>query len=150
MYKASLPSTLSEDIYPTLSLRLTSGRLLHQRLRILQIWRGQAITKQDRTQLDPIMRWMTMLTPPRPMVQSWLVILGASTCLFCTVGFLNSFGVFEEYYAANQLASSPQSTIAWLGAIAIFFLFSISVASGSILDMFGPKVGDTLNDGGIY
>jgi len=66
-------------------------------------------------------------------------MLGASTCLFCTVGFLNSFGVFEEYYASAQLSTSPKSTIAWLGATAIFFLFSISVISGAILDIFGPK-----------
>ncbi|KAJ6111505.1 hypothetical protein N7523_007566 [Penicillium sp. IBT 18751x] len=70
----------------------------------------------------------------------WLVISGASTSLFCTVGFLNSFGVFEEYYASAQLSMNSQSTIAWLGATAIFFLFSISVISGIILDVFGPRL----------
>ncbi|KAJ5118421.1 hypothetical protein N7448_010128 [Penicillium atrosanguineum] len=75
-----------------------------------------------------------------PKSRSWLVISGASTSLFCTVGFLNSFGVFEEYYASDQLSTNSQSTIAWLGATAIFFLFSISVISGIILDKFGPKI----------
>ncbi|KAJ5152759.1 uncharacterized protein N7482_009237 [Penicillium canariense] len=72
--------------------------------------------------------------------RAWLVISGASTCLFCTVGFLNSFGIFQEYYATNQLAQSSQSTIAWLGATSLLFLFSISVISGAMLDMFGPKL----------
>ncbi|KAJ5667838.1 uncharacterized protein N7477_006408 [Penicillium maclennaniae] len=75
-----------------------------------------------------------------PKSRSWLVISGASTSLFCTVGFLNSFGVFEEYYASAQLSMNSQSTIAWLGATAIFFLFSISVISGIILDVFGPRL----------
>ncbi|KAJ5633209.1 hypothetical protein N7490_009548 [Penicillium lividum] len=72
--------------------------------------------------------------------RAWLVIFGAFTCLFCTVGFLNSFGVFEDYYATAQLAHESQSTIGWLGAMSIFFLFSISTVSGGMLDIFGPKL----------
>jgi hypothetical protein len=53
---------------------------------------------------------------------------------------LNSFGIFEEYYAADQLAHKSSSTIAWIGAVSIFFLFAISVASGAMLDIFGPGV----------
>ncbi|CAP74170.1 Pc14g00290 [Penicillium rubens Wisconsin 54-1255] len=69
-----------------------------------------------------------------------LVIFGAFTCAFCTVGFMNSFGIFQEYYTKNQLSSSPTSTIAWLGAIAIFLLFAISVGAGAMLDIFGPTL----------
>jgi hypothetical protein len=56
------------------------------------------------------------------------------------VGFLNSFGIFEEYYATAQLAHKSSSSIAWIGALSIFFLFAISVGSGYILDIFGPGV----------
>lgn len=69
-----------------------------------------------------------------------LTILGAFTGLFCTVGFLNSFGVFEAYYAEEQLANESQTTIAWIGAISIFFIFAVSVVSGPLLDLFGPGV----------
>ncbi|KAJ5871993.1 uncharacterized protein N7529_004346 [Penicillium soppii] len=79
-------------------------------------------------------------TPREYTPRAWLVIFGAFTCTFCTVGFMNSFGIFQEYYAQNQLASSSTSTIAWLGAISILFLFSISVVSGAMLDIFGPKL----------
>lgn len=53
---------------------------------------------------------------------------------------MNSFGIFQEYYAKNQLSSDSTSTIAWLGAISILFLFGISVVAGAMLDIFGPKV----------
>lgn len=69
-----------------------------------------------------------------------LTILGAFTGLFCTVGFLNSFGVFEAYYAEKQLAGQSETTIAWIGAISIFFIFAVSVVSGPLLDLFGPGV----------
>ncbi|KAJ6153694.1 hypothetical protein N7470_006653 [Penicillium chermesinum] len=84
---------------------------------------------------------MSSSDPPKEYTtRAWLVIMGAFTCAFCTVGFLNSFGIFEEYYASNQLAGSPQSTIAWLGAISIFFLFLISAVAGALLDAFGPTI----------
>lgn len=70
-----------------------------------------------------------------------MIILGSFTGVFCTVGFLNSFGIFEEYYAKNQLADQSESTIAWLGALSIFFVFSVSVVSGPLLDAFGPRAG---------
>ena len=54
---------------------------------------------------------------------------------------MNSFGLFEAHYATDQLANESQSTIAWLGAIAIFFVFSVSVISGAIQDVLGPRVG---------
>ncbi|KAL4894691.1 monocarboxylate transporter [Aspergillus ambiguus] len=69
-----------------------------------------------------------------------LTLLGAFTGLFCTVGFLNSFGVFEEYYAKALLAGRSESTIAWLGAISIFFVFSASLVTGPLLDLFGPRL----------
>ncbi|KAE8356054.1 major facilitator superfamily domain-containing protein [Aspergillus coremiiformis] len=65
-------------------------------------------------------------------------ILGSFTGMFCTVGFMNSFGVFQEYYGKEQLADKSASTIAWLGAISIFCIFFISVFSGQLLDIFGP------------
>ncbi|KAJ5879646.1 hypothetical protein N7455_003111 [Penicillium solitum] len=72
--------------------------------------------------------------------RAWLSIFGAFTCAFCTVGFMNSFGIFQEYYAKNQLSSSSTSTVAWIGAISIFFLFATSVGAGAMLDIFGPKL----------
>lgn len=72
--------------------------------------------------------------------RAWLVLTGSFTCLFCTVGFMNAFGVFEEYYARDILSPLQPSTIAWIGAVSIFFLFSLSAVTGGILDVFGPKV----------
>lgn len=70
-------------------------------------------------------------------------MFGAFTCLFSTVGFMNAFGVFQEYYTHDLLSSNAPSTIAWIGAVSIFFLFSISAGAGAMLDAFGPKVSIT-------
>lgn len=61
--------------------------------------------------------------------------------MFCTVGFGNAFGVFQEYYQATLLSNESESNIGWLGAINIFMLFAGSLITGPILDLFGPVVG---------
>ncbi|KAL3477280.1 major facilitator superfamily domain-containing protein [Aspergillus californicus] len=72
--------------------------------------------------------------------RAWSVIAGASMALFCSVGFINSYGVFQEYYLTHQLANESESTVAWLGGVSIFFIFAFSAVSGPTLDVFGPRV----------
>ncbi|KAJ5767730.1 hypothetical protein N7533_000313 [Penicillium manginii] len=84
--------------------------------------------------------------PSQSNARAWLIITGASTSLFCTVGFMNSFGVFEEIYGVDKahgglnVANGNLSTIAWLGAIAVLFFFGISPIAGVLMDIFGPKL----------
>ncbi|CEL10067.1 hypothetical protein ASPCAL13195 [Aspergillus calidoustus] len=79
-------------------------------------------------------------TPSEYTPRAWGVICGASLSLFCSVGFINSFGVFQEYYLQHQLKDESESTVAWLGGVSIFFIFLGSVVSGSLMDLFGPTV----------
>ncbi|KAJ4155955.1 hypothetical protein LMH87_001175 [Akanthomyces muscarius] len=69
-----------------------------------------------------------------------LTLVGAFAGFFCTVGFFNSFGLFESYYQSHQLADESQSTISWLAAVSTFLLYSGSIVCGSLLDAFGPMV----------
>ena len=60
--------------------------------------------------------------------------------VFCSVGFINSYGVFQEYYLQHQLANESGSTVAWLGGVSIFFIFFGSAISGPVMDISGPRV----------
>ncbi|GJC85497.1 leporins efflux protein lepC [Colletotrichum liriopes] len=57
---------------------------------------------------------MQTINPPPgyDSLRSWLAVLGACLSLFCTVGFLNAFGVFQEYY--QQSFEKSESDIAWV------------------------------------
>ncbi|RAL06182.1 putative MFS monocarboxylate transporter [Aspergillus ibericus CBS 121593] len=79
-------------------------------------------------------------TPSEYTPRACLTLLGAFCGMFCTVGFMNSFGVFLEYYKTAQLSNESESTIAWLAALVIFFIFGVSVISGPLLDTFGPRL----------
>jgi MFS family permease len=72
--------------------------------------------------------------------QSWLAVAGASLALYCTVGFLNAFGLYQEYYATGLLKNYTDSDISWIGSIAIFLLYAGSPVAGILVDKLGPTV----------
>ncbi|KAL4909553.1 hypothetical protein BDW74DRAFT_174755 [Aspergillus multicolor] len=72
--------------------------------------------------------------------RAWAVIFGAFLATFCSVGFVNSYAVFQEYYLKHQLSNESESTVAWLGGVIMFFIYFVSAISGPLLDMFGPRM----------
>lgn len=75
---------------------------------------------------------------PKSSVGSWLAVFGASLALFCTVGFLNAFGVFQGFYTSYLHKSD--SDISWIGSFSIFILYCGAGLSGVLADKFGPTV----------
>jgi len=60
--------------------------------------------------------------------------------LFCTVGFINAFGVFQQYYKANMLKDKSESDVSWLGSVCMFFLYLLAPVAGILVDRIGPTV----------
>ncbi|KAF9872005.1 major facilitator superfamily transporter [Colletotrichum karsti] len=83
------------------------------------------------------------MEPPRPppgynSFRSWLAVFGASLSFFCTVGFLNAFGVFQEYY--QSYFERSESDISWIGSVCICVLYLGAPVSGILCDKFGPTM----------
>ncbi|KAL4880338.1 major facilitator superfamily domain-containing protein [Aspergillus karnatakaensis] len=68
---------------------------------------------------------------------AWMVAIGASCTIFSTLGFANSFGVLQEYYATHQLQSESADRIAWIGSLSAFLQFSTGAIAGPLFDRFG-------------
>ncbi|KAH8664530.1 major facilitator superfamily transporter [Xylariales sp. PMI_506] len=71
--------------------------------------------------------------------RSWLAVFGSSLALFCTVGFLNAFGVFQEYYI-TYLPGKTDSDISWIGSMTIFLLYIGALVAGVLSDKLGPTL----------
>ncbi|CAD6454327.1 5265c8df-1c99-438b-a585-f04aab271371 [Sclerotinia trifoliorum] len=71
--------------------------------------------------------------------RAWSVALGAAGVLFCTFGYINAFGVYQEYYQTHQLSHRTPSDISWIGSLQVFFLFSGSAVGGPLFDRYGGK-----------
>jgi hypothetical protein len=98
---------------------------------------------------------------PEGGMRAWSVALGCGGIVFCTFGYVNSFGyvfqcictvtengsdtdrdlsVLQEYYQTHQLQHKSPSDISWIGSLQIFFLFAGSLIGGPLFDKYGAKV----------
>ena len=66
--------------------------------------------------------------------------MGAFFTFFCSVGFLNAFGVFQNYYELHQLSNHSSFDISWIGSFSTFALFSGAPIAGILVDRVGPTV----------
>ena len=73
-------------------------------------------------------------------LRAWLVAIGAACIFFSTLGFANSFGVFQEYYLEHQLRDKSPDDIAWIGSLSAFLQFAAGAIGGPLFDRFGAWV----------
>lgn len=64
---------------------------------------------------------------------------------FCTSGFMNAFGLFQEYYAQHQLSDMSAFDISWIGPFAMFMMLFGAGIAGVFVDRTGPTVSRSLN-----
>ncbi|TQS33141.1 hypothetical protein Golomagni_06524, partial [Golovinomyces magnicellulatus] len=83
----------------------------------------------------------TELSPaPDGGLRAWTIAVGGASVFFCTLGFANSFGTFEQYYITHQLQGESASKVSWIGSLAAFLQFLTGLVSGPCFDRFGAKM----------
>lgn len=70
--------------------------------------------------------------PPDGGFKAWSQAIIAHLVICNTWGYINSFGVFQQYY--SEALDEPHSNISWVGSIQIFLLFFIGTFSGRATD----------------
>ncbi|CAD0092189.1 unnamed protein product [Aureobasidium vineae] len=72
--------------------------------------------------------------------RSAFVLIGAFCAFFCSVGFFNAWGIFQEYYHAHQLLKNSEFDILWIGSFSICAMYLSSPAVGITYDKVGPNM----------
>ncbi|KAI1640746.1 major facilitator superfamily domain-containing protein [Biscogniauxia mediterranea] len=72
-------------------------------------------------------------------VTAWLVILGTWCSSFCAYGWVNSVGIFQEYYETGPLKEYTPSQISWIPSLQIFFMSFLGPVIGRLNDAYGPR-----------
>ncbi|KNB00051.1 hypothetical protein FOXG_03732 [Fusarium oxysporum f. sp. lycopersici 4287] len=70
--------------------------------------------------------------PPDGGWRAWCVVLSTHLVYMNTWGWVNSFGIFQAYYAENL--GLPASKISWIGSIGFFLLFFVGTLTGRLVD----------------
>ncbi|KAL2837685.1 major facilitator superfamily domain-containing protein [Aspergillus pseudoustus] len=85
------------------------------------------------TRTDPLQ------SAPDGGLVAWLVILGCWCASFCSFGWLNSVGIFQEYYQNDLLREYSTSTVSWIPSLELFFMLAMGPIVGVIYDRYGPR-----------
>lgn len=72
--------------------------------------------------------------------RAWTVAFGASSAFLCTLGFTNSFGIFQTYYMENQLQHDGASKVSWIGGLQAWVIFATGLIGGPLFDRYGAWV----------
>ena len=81
-----------------------------------------------------------VLEYPDGGLRAWLVAAGAACAFFCTLGFTNTFGIFQAYYMFNMLPNHSADDIAWIGSLQAFLIFASGAIGGPLFDRYGAWV----------
>ncbi|KAL2063876.1 hypothetical protein VTL71DRAFT_4370 [Oculimacula yallundae] len=76
--------------------------------------------------------WRDPGPPPDGGWVGWTQAALGHLVIMNTWGFINSFGVFQTYYATSL--SLPPSSISWIGSMQVFLLFFIGTFTGRLTD----------------
>ncbi|KAL4781315.1 major facilitator superfamily domain-containing protein [Aspergillus varians] len=77
--------------------------------------------------------------PPDGGLEAWLVIVGNWCTSFCSFGWINSIGTFQNYYSAQLLRGYSEGDISWIPSLQIFFMMAMGPVVGKIFDTYGPR-----------
>lgn len=67
--------------------------------------------------------------------RAWSVVLGVWLTQFCTFGYTNAYGVYNDFYVRTYLATtSTSSQISWIGSVQLFLVLSVGLFSGRTFD----------------
>ncbi|KAL5361114.1 major facilitator superfamily domain-containing protein [Aspergillus floccosus] len=77
---------------------------------------------------------------PEGGLRAWTVVAGSFCIMFCTFGYLNTWGVYQNYYLNHQLRNYTSSSIAWIGSIQLFLQNAGGLIGGPLFDRYGAKV----------
>ncbi|KAJ7215102.1 major facilitator superfamily domain-containing protein [Mycena haematopus] len=75
-----------------------------------------------------------MLDEDEGCAVAWLTILGTFFIQFCTLGNINSFGVYQDYYTRYSLSNKTPSDISWIGSFQLCMQYAPGVLVGRAFD----------------
>jgi len=66
--------------------------------------------------------------------RAWMQVFGSFLINIANWGLINSFGVFQTYYATELLRNHSQADIAWIGTVQGALLLIVGVIAGPVFD----------------
>ncbi|KAJ7578045.1 major facilitator superfamily domain-containing protein [Mycena floridula] len=95
----------------------------------VQIWNA---TKKDEEQSLP--QAPALDSFPEGGLKAWTSIFGAWLIQFCAFGYINAYGVYQDFYVREYLTNKTSAQISLIGSFQVFFAMSMSLVAGKLFD----------------
>ncbi|KAF8800125.1 MFS general substrate transporter, partial [Phlegmacium glaucopus] len=66
--------------------------------------------------------------------RAWLILAGVWLNLFSTIGYIYSFGVYQDFYTRIYLSHQGPSNISWIGSVQLTISLSLGIVAGKLFD----------------
>ncbi|KAF8800124.1 MFS general substrate transporter [Phlegmacium glaucopus] len=66
--------------------------------------------------------------------RAWLILAGVWLNLFATLGYIYSFGVYQDFYTRIYLSHQGPSSISWIGSVQLTISLSLGIVAGKLFD----------------
>ncbi|KAF8701693.1 hypothetical protein AX14_000339, partial [Amanita brunnescens Koide BX004] len=72
---------------------------------------------------------------PEGGLRAWMTLIGSFLFQFCSFGYTNAFGSYNDYYVRIYLGEKyTSSQISWIGSVQIFVILLMGLVSGRAFD----------------
>ncbi|KAF9023807.1 MFS general substrate transporter [Hymenopellis radicata] len=65
---------------------------------------------------------------------AWMTLVGAFLAVFCSSGYVNAYGVYEDFFVREYLSESSSFQITWIGSVQVLFLGCSGIPGGYAMD----------------
>ncbi|KAH9474434.1 MFS transporter asaE [Psilocybe cubensis] len=74
-------------------------------------------------------------TLPEGGLRAWSVVAGVFLSQFCSFGYTNAYGVYNDFYVRRYLVeTSTSSQISWIGSVQLWLCLSVGLFTGRAFD----------------
>ncbi|KAF8625094.1 hypothetical protein AX15_005573 [Amanita polypyramis BW_CC] len=71
---------------------------------------------------------------PEGGLWGWLTVVGAALVQFCGLGYITTFGIYQDFYVREYLSKYSPSNIGWIGGVQLFLTLSLGLFTGTAFD----------------
>ncbi|KAF8903217.1 hypothetical protein CPB85DRAFT_1438453 [Mucidula mucida] len=74
------------------------------------------------------------LEVPNGGTVAWMTLVGAFLAVFCSSGYVNVYGIYEDFFVREYLSESSSFQISWIGSVQVLFLGCSGIPGGYAMD----------------